>query len=116
MIRLLGIELNNKKAIFISLTKIYGIGIALSKKILKDLNINLYQKTINLSNEDIYNLKNILESKKYIVEGNLKKFNDFNIKRLININSYKGKRYLKGLPVNGQRTRTNSRTSRKFKK
>jgi small subunit ribosomal protein S13 len=116
MIRLLGVELNNKKAIFISLTKIYGIGISLSKKILNNLNINIFQKTNNLDNNDFLKLKNILESKNFKVEGDLKRFNDFNIKRLININCYRGKRYLKGLPVNGQRTRTNSKTSRKFKK
>lgn len=113
MIQLLGVNLLKNKAIYISLTSIYGIGKSLSKKILNFLNINPYIKTLNILNDDFLNLKNLLESKKYILENDLKKFNKFNINRLININCYRGKRLKKGLPVNGQRTRTNSRTSRK---
>ena len=114
MIQLLGINLLKKKAIFISLTLIYGIGKSLSLKILKSLNINPLIKTSDLTDIDFLKLKILLESKKYLLENDLKKFNIFNIKRLITINCYRGKRLKKGLPVNGQRTRTNSRTSRKL--
>jgi small subunit ribosomal protein S13 len=114
MLLILGNVLSEKKPIFLSLTSIYGIGISLSKKILNELFINPLIKTKNLIYSDFIKIKNLLESKKYLIEGDLKKFKKDNIQRLVDINSYKGKRFKKGLPVNGQRTRTNAKTSRKL--
>lgn len=113
MIRLLGLNLNNNKKIYIALTSIYGIGISTSKKILNELNINIHLKVTDLSQSHILVLRNYLEKSNLKLEGELKRFIQLNIKHLININSRKGIRHLKGLPIHGQRTRTNSRTTRK---
>jgi small subunit ribosomal protein S13 len=114
MVRILGNNLVNRKKIYVALTSIYGIGISRSKKILTDLNINTEIKVSELTEENISKLRDLLESETFELEGNLKRFIKVNISRLIEINSFKGKRHLKGLPVRGQRTRTNSRTSRKL--
>ena len=114
MVRILGNNLSNKKKIYIALTCIYGIGIPTSKKILKELNINPDIKTTDLTETNISALRDILEKEEFKLEGDLKRLISLNIKRLIDINSFKGRRHLKGLPVRGQRTRTNNRTSRKL--
>jgi small subunit ribosomal protein S13 len=114
MIRILGNILSKNKKIYIALTTIYGIGEFLAKTILKQININSNTKVSNLTNNNIFELHFILEKNKYKLLGELKHFITLNIQHLININTYKGKRFLKGLPVQGQRTRTNSRTSRKL--
>jgi small subunit ribosomal protein S13 len=114
MIRILGINLLKDKKIYIALTDIYGIGISKSLEILKRLDINKDLKASELSKENISNLRDLLESGTYKIEGDLKRFVTLNIKRLININSFRGKRHIKGLPSRGQRTKTNSRTSRKI--
>jgi small subunit ribosomal protein S13 len=105
MVRILGNNLSNKKKIYIALTCIYGIGIPTSKKILNRLNIDLNIKVIDLTEGHISALRDILETEEFKLEGD--------IKRLIDINCFKGRRHLKGLPVRGQRTRTNNRTSRR---
>ncbi len=115
MLLILGNQLSENKPIFLALTSIYGIGKSLSLKILKELNINPLIKVNILSYSDFLKIKNLLETKKYILEGDLKKLKKFNIQRLIDINCFRGKRYLKGLPCNGQRTRTNAKTSRKLR-
>lgn len=115
MVRILGNNLINKKKIAIALTAIYGVGYSTALKILKILNIDSSTKVNELSDTNISSLRDLLESNKFKVEGDLKRFNQTNIKRLIEINCYRGRRHLKGLPVRGQRTRTNSRTARKFK-
>jgi small subunit ribosomal protein S13 len=112
MVRILGINLLNKKKIYIGLTAIYGIGIATSKKILKDLDINENKKVSDLTEKDISLLRDLLESDTYKLEGDLRRLIRQNIKRLVEINSIRGRRHLKHLPVRGQRTRTNSRTTR----
>ena len=114
MIRILGINLLKNKKIYIALTDIYGIGISKSLEILKKLNIYENLKVSELNKENISCLRDLLESGIYKIEGDLKRFNSLNIKRLININSFRGKRHIKGLPCRGQRTKTNSRTSRKI--
>ncbi len=114
MIRILGNNLANRKKIYIALTAIYGIGISRSKKILNTLNINIDTRVSDLTEKNISNLRDYLENDSFKLEGNLKRFIQLNISRLIEINSFKGKRHLKGLPTRGQRTRTNSRTSRKL--
>lgn len=113
MVRILGNNLANKKKIYIALTSIYGIGIPTSKKILSQLEINTDLKVSDLTEANISALRDILETEEFKLEGDLKRLVSLNIKRLIDINSVRGRRHLKGLPVRGQRTRTNSRTSRK---
>ena len=113
MVRILGNNLSNKKKIYIALTCIYGIGIPTSKKILNRLNIDLNIKVIDLTEGHISALRDILETEEFKLEVDLKRLISLNIKRLIDINCFKGRRHLKGLPVRGQRTRTNNRTSRR---
>lgn len=113
MVRLLGNNLANKKKIYIALTCIYGIGLSRSRKILSKLSINPNLKVFELTENHISALREILETDEFKLEGDLKRLVSLNIKRLIDINSFRGRRHLKGLPVRGQRTRTNSRTSRR---
>lgn len=115
MIRILGYNLEKNKQIYIALTNIYGVGVARAKTILKNLNITPTKKIYNLSDLEITNIRNMFENATFLIEGNLKRFVAQNIKRLIEINCYKGRRHLKKLPVRGQRTRTNSRSTRKIK-
>ena len=114
MVRILGNNLSNKKKISIALTCIYGIGIPRSKKILDQLNIDPNTKVSDLNESNVSALREILETDEFKLEGDLKRLISLNIKRLIDINSFKGRRHLKGLPVRGQRTRTNNRTSRRI--
>jgi small subunit ribosomal protein S13 len=113
MARILGNNLSNKKKIYIALTAIYGIGIPTSLKILKKLNIDQNIKVTELTESNISSLRDLLETEEFKLEGDLKRLVNSNIKRLIDINSFRGRRHLKGLPVRGQRTRTNNRTSRR---
>jgi small subunit ribosomal protein S13 len=113
MVRILGNNLSNKKKIYIALTCIYGIGIPTSKKILNQLNIDCDVKVSDLTETNVSALRDILETEEFKLEGDLKRLVSLNIKRLIDINSVRGRRHLKGLPVRGQRTRTNNRTSRR---
>jgi small subunit ribosomal protein S13 len=113
MVRILGNNLANKKKIYIALTSIYGIGISTSLNILKKLEINPNSKVSELTENNISSIRDILETEQFQLEGDLKRIVQSNIRRLIDINSFRGRRHLKGLPVRGQRTRTNNRTSRK---
>jgi len=113
MVRILGNNLSNRKKIYIALTAIYGIGIAKAKQILESLKINPYAKIPELTEKNISDLRDLLESDQFKLEGNLKRFVSLNIKRLIEIGCFRGKRHLRSLPVRGQRTRTNNRTVRK---
>lgn len=113
MVRILGNNLSNKKKIYIALTCIYGIGISTSKKILERLKIDPNLKVSDLTETNVSELRDILETEEFKLEGDLKRLISLNIKRLIDINSVRGRRHLKGLPVRGQRTRTNNRTSRR---
>ena len=113
MVRILGNNLSNKKKVYIALTCIYGIGLATSKKLLNQLNIDPNIKVSDLNESNVAALRDILETEEFKLEGDLKRLVSLNIKRLIDINSVRGRRHLKGLPVRGQRTRTNSRTSRR---
>jgi len=112
MTRIAGVNLPDKKRIEIALTYIYGIGKSLSKQILEKVKINPDTKTEKLSESEITKLREIIESKKYKIEGDLKRERMMNIKRLKEIGSYRGIRHIKGLPVRGQQTRTNARTVR----
>lgn len=113
MVRILGNNLSNKKKIYIALTAIYGIGIPTSKRILNQLNINPDIKVSELTEINVSALRDTLETEEFKLEGDLKRLISLNIKRLIDIGSVRGRRHLKGLPVRGQRTRTNNRTSRR---
>jgi small subunit ribosomal protein S13 len=113
MVRILGNNLSNKKKVYIALTSIYGIGIPTSKRVLKDLNIDPDLKVSDLTEINVSELRELLETDQFKLEGDLKRLISLNIKRLIDINSVRGRRHLKGLPVRGQRTRTNNRTSRR---
>ena len=114
MVRILGNNLPNKKKIYIALTSIYGIGISTSKHILNSLNINQDLKVSELNEDNVSAIRDFLEASDFKLEGDLKRYISLNIKRLIEISSVKGRRHLKGLPVRGQRTRTNNRTSRRL--
>jgi len=111
MARIASVNLPNEKRIEIGLTYLFGIGLSLSKKILKDLNIDPNIRVKNLTEEQTNALRQKIE-KEYRVEGDLKREILSNIKRLKEIGSYRGSRHAKGLPVRGQRTRRNTRTVR----
>lgn len=113
MVRILGNNLAEKKKAYIALTSIYGVGLSFALKMLSDLKIDQNLKIYQLTDHQITLIRIYLEDRSYMLEGDLKKTVALNIKRLIELNSYRGKRHLKGLPVRGQRTRTNNRTSRK---
>nr|YP_009695299.1 30S ribosomal protein S13 [Nitzschia alba]QEI59602.1 30S ribosomal protein S13 [Nitzschia alba] len=116
MIKLIGIDLPQNKKVKYSLTKIYGIGIATAKNILTIAKISFDKKTCDLSFAEIKVLRQILQKNNIKLEGDLRRFKDSNINKLIEINCYKGRRHKQKLPVHGQRTRTNSRTKRDKKK
>jgi small subunit ribosomal protein S13 len=111
MPRIVGINIPDQKRIIIALTYIYGIGLSLSRKILASAKINPSTKAKDLSAEEINRLKEMIE-KNYKVEGEKRREKMFNLKRLKDIGCWRGMRHIKGLPVRGQRTRTNSRTVR----
>lgn len=110
-LRIAGVTLPPQKQIAISLTYIYGIGLSRSKKILQDLHIQESTKAKDLTGTQVDSLREHIE-KTYKLEGDLRRDKLMNIKRLKEINTYRGIRHSKGLPVRGQRTKTNSRTVR----
>lgn len=109
--RLVGINIPDNKRIEIALTYIYGIGRSVADQILKSAKVDLDKRTKNLTPEEINRIKEIIE-RNYKIEGELRQMIKQNINRLKEIQSYRGLRHLKRLPVRGQRTRTNSRTIR----
>ena len=109
MARIAGIDMPKDKRVEIGLTYIYGIGLTTSKAILAEAKIKPTTRVKDLTEAEEQKLNDII-SNKYSVEGDLKRLVTNNIKRLKDINSYKGLRHKAGLPVNGQRTRTNART------
>ncbi len=111
MPRIAGINIPEQKQIEFSLVYIYGIGHSLSGKILAEAGIEPSKKASQLTPQEIAKLKDIIE-KKYKIEGELRRTKMMNIKRLKDIGSWRGLRHLKGLPVRGQRTKTNTRTVR----
>jgi len=107
--RIAGVDLPRQKRIVIALTYIYGIGRTISKNILKKLNIDSDTKSDDLSEAEINNIRKVIDST-YKVEGELRTEISMNIKRLMDLGSYRGLRHRKSLPVRGQRTSTNART------
>lgn len=111
MARIAGINIPENKRVEISLTYIFGIGRSTSLQILEKLSIDPNTRVKDLSGEDVNKLREEIE-KKYRVEGDLRHMVKMNIKRLKEIGSYRGMRHQRGLPLRGQRTKTNTRTVR----
>ena len=111
MPRIAGVDVPRDKQIWVSLQYIYGIGKAKSQKIISDAKVNPETKADDLTEAEVNRLREIID-KQFRVEGELRKEINFNIKRLIEIGSYRGSRHRRGLPTRGQRTRTNARTKR----
>ena len=109
MARIAGVDLPNNKRVEIGLTYIFGIGLTTSKQILKETGINPDVRVKDLSEEDVAKLRDYIDAH-YTVEGDLRREVALNIKRLVEIGCYRGVRHRKGLPVRGQRTKTNART------
>jgi small subunit ribosomal protein S13 len=114
MARIAGVDLPNKR-LDVALTYIYGIGNSSAKKICEKTKIDPSRKANELTAEEINELRNVIENE-YKVEGRLRTEVALNIKRLMDIGCYRGLRHRKGLPVRGQRTRTNARTRKGKKK
>lgn len=114
MARIAGVDLPRDKRVEIGLTYIYGIGLTLSRKILEVTGINPDVRVKDLTEDDVAKIRNALDS--YKVEGDLRREESLNIKRLVEIGSYRGRRHREGLPVRGQRTKTNARTRKGPKK
>ncbi|HEY83440.1 MAG TPA: 30S ribosomal protein S13 [Dehalococcoidia bacterium] len=111
MARIAGVDIPRDKHAWVSLQYIYGIGPTLSRKILAQTNINPNTKVSELTDDEISRLREVID-REYKVEGELRREIQMNIKRLIEIGSYRGSRHRHNLPVRGQRTRTNARTKR----
>jgi small subunit ribosomal protein S13 len=109
MARIAGVDIPREKRVEIALTYIYGVGRATAVKILKQANINPDTRVKDLAEQEVSRIREILEGN-YVVEGDLRRELSMNIKRLMDIGTYRGLRHRRGLPVRGQRTRTNSRT------
>ena len=110
MARLLGVEIPNEKRIEASLPYVYGIGRSLAQKILAEADIDPNIRAGELTDEQLAQINHIVASKKIVVEGDLRREIQQHMKRLMNINCYRAIRHRRGLPVRGQRTKTNART------
>jgi len=108
--RLFGVDLPKNKRMEIALTYIHGIGRTSSKKILEKAGISINTKTDQLTDNEVKKIRDVIETDNYLIEGELRKEVLMNIKRLMELNVYRGLRHKKHLPVRGQRTHTNART------
>ena len=115
MPRIVGVDIPRNKQIWVALQYIYGIGPALSRRILAESGVNADTKADSLTEDEVNRLREVID-REYTVEGDLKKEVNLNIKRLIEIGSYRGIRHRRSLPVRGQRTRTNARARKGIKK
>jgi small subunit ribosomal protein S13 len=116
MVRLVGVDLPRNKRIAYALTYIHGIGLTSAKKIIEIADINPETRSNDLTTEQTVALRQTLDDIDLKLEGDLRRFNGLNIKRLNEINCHRGKRHRNNLPVRGQRTRTNARSKRGSKK
>lgn len=108
MARIVGVDLPRNKRGFVALTYIYGVGRTTAKEILKKAGVDEFKKVNEWTDDEIARIRQVIQD--YKVEGQLRSEVQMNIKRLIDIGCYRGLRHRKGLPVRGQRTRTNART------
>ena len=115
MVRIAGVDLPDQKHIEIALTYIYGIGSTRALDILKAAEVEPTKRTKTLTDKEVSRLRDIIENN-YVTEGDLRRLVALNIKRLIEINCYRGRRHIQGLPVRGQRTKTNSQTRKRERK
>jgi small subunit ribosomal protein S13 len=115
MARIAGVDIPKDKRVEVSLRYIFGIGPTLSRRILEQTGVSPDVKVKDLTDDEVNRIREVI-GKGYRVEGDLRKEINFNIKRYIDIGSYRGLRHRRGLPVNGQRTRTNARTKRGARK
>lgn len=111
MARISGVDLPREKRVEIALTYIYGIGLHTSQKILAETNVNPDTRVRELTDDEANRIREVID-RDYRVEGDLRREVSMNIKRLMDIGSYRGLRHRRGLPLRGQRTRTNARTRR----
>jgi len=116
MARILGVDIPDEKRVEVALTYIYGVGPTLSKKVLQTCKVNLDTRVKDLSDSQIADIQSEIVSREIPTEGELRRIVTQNIRRLQEIKSYRGLRHKKGLPVRGQRTRTNARTKKGKKK
>lgn len=110
MARIAGIDIPRDKRVEISLRYIYGIGPTMSRKILAQAQINLDTRVRDLTEEEVSRINTLIQNSDLKIEGDLRREIQQNIKRLMDIGCYRGLRHIRGLPVRGQRTRTNART------
>jgi len=110
MARISGVDLPKAKRIEIGLTYVYGIGRTTSNKILAAAGVNPDTRVKDLTDAEEAKIREVIDADGYMVEGDLRRETALNIKRLVEINCYRGQRHRKGLPVRGQRTKTNART------
>jgi small subunit ribosomal protein S13 len=115
MARIAGVDIPKDKRVEVSLRYIFGIGPTLSRRILEQTGVSPDVKVKDLTDDEVNRIREVI-GKGYRVEGDLRKEINFNIKRYIDIGSYRGLRHRRGLPVNGQRTKTNARTKRGARK
>ena len=115
MARIAGIDIPREKRVEVALTYIYGIGLSTSQRILKQTSINPDTRVRDLTDDQVNRLREVID-RSYKVEGDLRREVALNIKRLIEIGSYRGTRHRRNLPVRGQRTKTNARTRKGPKK
>ncbi|MBR6518117.1 MAG: 30S ribosomal protein S13 [Oscillospiraceae bacterium] len=110
MARISGVDLPREKRVEIGLTYIYGIGLATSKKLLAAAGVNPDTRVKDLTDDEVQAIRDQIEAHQIVVEGDLRRQTALDIKRLIEIGCYRGVRHRKGLPVRGQRSKTNART------
>ena len=110
MARIAGVDLPREKRVEIGLTYIYGIGVSSSNKILAKAGVNPDTRVKDLTDDQVNSIRKVLEEDEYKLEGDLRREVALNIKRLTEIGCYRGLRHRRGLPVRGQRTKTNART------
>jgi small subunit ribosomal protein S13 len=115
MARIAGIDIPREKRVEIALTYIFGIGLTRSRQILDRARVSPDTRVKNLTEDEVGRMREFID-RNFKVEGDLRREVDMNIKRLIEINSYRGQRHRRNLPVRGQRTRTNARTRRGVRK
>ncbi len=116
MARIAGVDLPKEKRVEIGLTYVYGIGRKSANDILAKAGVNPDTRVKDLTDEEEAKIREVIDRDEYVVEGDLRRMVALNIKRLVEINCYRGQRHRKGLPVRGQRTKTNARTRKGPKK